>query len=145
MQMALSVCLFVRQSCITLKCSSMFIHKPKHLKAAEQWPQQSKVITCSIQGISLEGRLWSCNDLVIPTQTALCKNSDREYEFNCKTVLIRKVTNFIEKNASRLVYTEHHSCSITWTSYYIPICWTWVHFGLPVKWHHIQSMGLFLV
>ncbi len=39
--------------------------------------------------------------------------SDRENEFKCKTVLIRKVTNFIEKNACRLVYTEHHSCSIT--------------------------------
>ncbi len=29
--------------------------------------------------------------------------SDRENEFKCKTALIRKVTNFNEKNASRLV------------------------------------------
>ncbi len=34
--------------------------------------------------------------------------SDRENELKCKTVLIRKVTNFIEKNACRLVHTEHH-------------------------------------
>ena len=46
---------------------------------------------------------------------------------------------------NRPVYTEHDACSITWSSYYIPLCWTWVHFGLPPKWHHIQSMGLFLV
>ena len=39
--------------------------------------------------------------------------SDRENEFKCKPVLIRKVTNFIEKNECRLVYTEHASCSIT--------------------------------
>ena len=55
------------------------------------------------------------------------KFSDRENE--CKTVLIRKVTNFIEKNACRLVYTEHDSCSISWT-YYILVCWPWIHFGL---------------
>ncbi len=36
----------------------------------------------------------------IDTNTHL---SDRENEFKCKTVLIRKVTNFIEKNACRLV------------------------------------------
>ncbi len=34
--------------------------------------------------------------------------------------------------ACRWVYPEHASCSITWTPYYILICWTWVHFGLPV-------------
>ncbi len=28
-----------------------------------------------------------------------CHISNRENEFNCKTVLIRKVMNFIEKNA----------------------------------------------
>ncbi len=38
--------------------------------------------------------------------------SDRENKLNCKTVLIRKVTDFIEKNAFRLVYTEPDSCSI---------------------------------
>ncbi len=39
-------------------------------------------------------------------------DSDRENEFKCKRALIRKVTNFIEKNASRLVYTEHAPCSV---------------------------------
>ncbi len=55
----------------------------------------------------------------------------RRWQVQCTTDLIRKVMNFIEKNTCRLVYTEHDWCSITWTSYYIPICWPWIHFGLP--------------
>ena len=61
---------------------------------------------------------------------------------------IRKVTNFIEKNAWRLVYTEHASCSKTWTSYYILIIdpeSTLVCQTGKQKWHQIQSIGLFMV
>ncbi len=39
--------------------------------------------------------------------------SDEENEFMCKTAPMRKVTNFIEKNAYRFVYTERALCSIT--------------------------------
>ncbi len=53
------------------------------------------------------------NDFLFIESVCLGHLSDRENEFKCKTALIRKVMNFIEKNASRLVYTEHASCSIT--------------------------------
>ena len=45
--------------------------------------------------------------------------SDREKEFQCKTVLIRKVTNFIEKNACRLVYFVIYNLNFLLYSYYI--------------------------
>ena len=46
------------------------------------------------------------------------------------------------------MYTEHDSCSITWTSYYVLICWPWIKIGCQSgrqNWHQIQSMGFFLV
>ncbi len=69
--------------------------------------------------------------------------SNRENEFKCKTVLIRKVKNFIEKNACWWVYTGHASCSTTWTSYYILICWPWIHFGLQVKQTKVASDSVY--
>ncbi len=43
----------------------------------------------------------------------------------CKTDLIRKVTNFNEKNACRLVFTELDCCYIYCTSFFVLICWPW--------------------
>ncbi len=89
--------------------------------------------------------------LEFQVEQLICRESadqSRRWQVECKTDLIRKVMNFIEKNTCRLLYTEHDWCSITWTSYYVLICWPWSTLvcqpGRP-KWHQIQSMGLFLV